>query len=297
MDSFNTAWDQYKTRAELALRARLPAADANSMSLHQAIRYACLDGGKRFRAMLVYVSGQTFGASLTQLDAAAAAVEIIHAYSLIHDDLPAMDNDDIRRGRPSCHKAFDEATAILAGDGAQCLAFSILAEDPSILVDDSLRLKMIRVLADASGISGMVGGQALDMQATQQSINAQQLTQLHQMKTGALIKASCQLGGLCVQHITDEQLTNLGEYGIAIGLAFQIRDDILDVTQNSDMLGKPSGADARMEKSTYVSLFGLEHAQHKCQDLYQQAVESADRLGDNSAMFRQLADFVVSRSF
>jgi len=294
---FKATWDGYRARVEAALDQRLPAATDTPDRLHQAIRYGCLDGGKRFRAMLVYSAGEAFGAAPEQLDAVAASVELIHAYSLIHDDLPAMDDDDLRRGRLSCHKAFDEATAILAGDAAQSLAFAILAEDQSIVINDARRLRMISLLAKATGSLGMAGGQALDMEATGNRVTAERLSMLHRMKTGALIKVSCQMGGLSAAEATESVLEELGRFGFAIGLAFQIKDDILDVTEDSETLGKASGADEKMEKTTYVSLYGLQRAQQECNDLYQQAVESADRLGDNSKQFRQLADFVVSRRF
>lgn len=297
MAGFKATWDGYRARVEAALDQRLPAATDTPYRLHQAIRYGCLDGGKRFRAMLVYSAGEAFGAAPEQLDAVAASVELIHAYSLIHDDLPAMDDDDLRRGRLSCHKAFDEATAILAGDAAQSLAFAILAEDQSIVINDARRLRMISLLAKATGSLGMAGGQALDMEATGNRVTAERLSMLHRMKTGALIKVSCQMGGLSAAEATESVLEELGRFGFAIGLAFQIKDDILDVTEDSETLGKASGADEKMEKTTYVSLYGLQRAQQECNDLYQQAVESADRLGDNSKQFRQLADFVVSRRF
>jgi farnesyl diphosphate synthase len=297
LDSFKETWDRYKARVEVALEQRLPLACQPPDQLHQAIRYGCLDGGKRFRAMLVYAAGEAFGAAPQHLDGAAVAVELIHAYSLIHDDLPAMDDDDLRRGRLSCHRAFDEATAILAGDAAQSLAFEILSSDPSINIDAERRLRIINVLANATGSMGMAGGQAMDMEATTNQISAQHLSTMHQMKTGALIRASCQIGGLSATATTEADLQELDRFGTAIGLAFQVKDDILDVTEDSETLGKASGADAKMQKMTYVSLFGLDGAKRECDDLYQQAVESAGRLGDNPNVFRQLADFVVSRSF
>jgi geranylgeranyl pyrophosphate synthase len=208
-----------------------------------------------------------------------------------------MDDDDMRRGRLSCHKAFDEATAILAGDAAQSLAFEILSSDPSMNIDAERRLRIINVLANASGSMGMAGGQAMDMEATTNQISEHHLSTLHQMKTGALIRASCQIGGLSATATTEVDLQELDRFGFAIGLAFQVKDDILDVTGDIETLGKASGADAKMHKSTYVSLFGLDGAMRKCDELYRQAVESAGRLGDNPNVFRQLADFVVSRSF
>ncbi len=297
MDDFDLAWSGYRQRVERALEQRLPSAETKPQRLHQALRYACLGGGKRLRAMLVYASAEVFGASMEQLDVAASAVEMLHAFSLVHDDLPAMDDDDLRRGQPTCHRAFDEATAVLTGDAAQTLAFEVLSGDPALTVAATRRLSMINVLAKATGSRGMAGGQSLDMLATGRLIDYPDLVEMHQMKTGALIRASCQLGGLTAESTTDEQLKELDRYGMAIGLAFQIVDDILDVTSDSETLGKPGGADQRMEKSTYVSLLGIDQAREECENLYHQALESARLMGDNSTLFRQLAQFVVNRSY
>ena len=247
--------------------------------------------------MLVYASGESFGVDINHLDAPAAAVELIHAFSLVHDDLPAMDDDDLRRGRPTCHKAFDEATAVLVGDAAQTLAFEILATDRDLDVTAERRIRMIAVLAKATGSAGMAGGQSLDMQATSQQIDHHQLRIMHRMKTAALIQASCQLGGLAAANVSDDQLTMLDRYGAALGLAFQIVDDILDVTADSEILGKASGADEKMHKATYISTLGMQKAKHELDKLHHDALESARILGDNSGMFRQLADFVVNRPY
>lgn len=247
--------------------------------------------------MLVYVSGESFGADSNYLDAPAAAVELIHAFSLVHDDLPAMDDDDLRRGRPTCHKAFDEATAILVGDAAQTLAFEILSTDRELDIPADRRIRMIAALAKATGAAGMAGGQSLDMEATSQQIDYLQLKTIHRMKTAALIQASCQLGGLAAVNASEEQLAMLDRYGAALGLAFQIVDDILDVTTDSKILGKASGADEKMHKATYISTLGIQEAKHDLDKLHQDALESARILGDNSGMFIQLADFVVNRSY
>lgn len=297
MIEFETTWSRFRDRAETALASRLPSADDVPVRLHQALRYSCLGAGKRLRAMLVYASSDLFDISLDQLDVPAAAVELIHAFSLIHDDLPEMDDDDLRRGRPTCHKAFDEATAVLAGDAAQTLAFEILSSDSNLLVTPERRLKMIAILAKATGASGMAGGQSLDMEATDQQIDLTQLQTIHRMKTAALIQASCLLGGLTAPSATDEQLNTLGRYGAALGLAFQIVDDMLDVTSDSDTLGKPSGADEKMHKATYISILGMEKAQQELDILYQRALESVRILGDNATMLKQLADFVVNRHY
>jgi len=297
MSNFDDALRRYQQRVNSALDNRLPAEDAVPALLHRAMRYACLGGGKRFRALLVYAAGEQCGAPPESIDAVAVAVELVHAYSLIHDDLPAMDDDDLRRGRATCHKAFDEATAVLAGDALQSLAFEVLASDPSLRIDAGRRLEMVAVLAQAIGASGMAGGQSLDMLATDREVDSAALQEIHTLKTGALIRASCRLGGLCAPSTSTTTLEELDEYGATLGLAFQVTDDILDVIQESGVLGKPGGADQRMQKSTYVSLLGLEGARRECAKLHQQALESADRLGDNPVLFRQLADFVVNRSF
>lgn len=247
--------------------------------------------------MLVYASADLFDIALDQLDVPAAAVELIHAFSLIHDDLPAMDDDDLRRGQPTCHRAFDEAIAVLAGDAAQTLAFEILASDSNLLVSPERRVKMIAALANATGASGMAGGQSLDMEATNQQVDFAQLQTIHRMKTAALIQASCLLGGLTAPAATDDQLYTLGQYGAALGLAFQIVDDMLDVTSDSATLGKASGADEKMHKATYISILGMERAQHELDILYKRALESVRILGDNATVFKQLADFVVNRHY
>ncbi len=247
--------------------------------------------------MLVYVVGEQMGVSPEVLDVPACAVELIHAYSLVHDDLPCMDDDELRRGRPTCHIAFGEATALLAGDAAQALAFELLANDAALDVSPDQKLAMIATLSEAAGTKGMAGGQSLDMDATNQQLALDALSNLHRMKTGALISASCLLGGLASATVTSEQLDLLKKYGSAVGLAFQVMDDILDVTANTETLGKTAGADEKMQKSTYVTLVGLEAAQQTCADLCSEAVESAQLLGDNQGMLESLANFAGNRSF
>lgn len=260
------------------------------------MRYATLGNGKRLRAMLVYVAGQAFGGELRLLDTAAVAVELIHAFSLVHDDLPAMDDDALRRGKPTCHIAFDDATAILAGDALQTLAFELLATEQTLAIAAERRLRMIAVLAQAVGAAGMAGGQSLDMLATGVEVDYTQLQQMYKMKTGALIGASCMLGGL-VADTSEAQLVALDQYGTTIGIAFQIVDDILDATATSETLGKTAGADQKMRKSTYVSHLGLHQARRESDNLLRQALATADTLGDNPELFKQLAHFVVTRRF
>ena len=253
--------------------------------------------------MLVYACGELAGATPAQLDAPAAAVEMIHAYSLVHDDLPAMDDDDLRRGRPTCHIAYDEATAILAGDALQTLAFEILCTDPALAVSAECRLRMIETLARATGPGGMAGGQALDMAAAGSAEVVQdcaQLRRIHELKTGALIRAAARLGGLAAQandRANEEWLARLDQYAASVGLAFQIVDDILDVAAAGETLGKRGGADRRMQKATYVSVLGVEKARAEAQKLSWNAIETAASLGDNTKFLEQLAQFVVNRSF
>ncbi len=271
------------------MASRLPGAADSAERLHQAIRYACLNGGKRFRAMLVYACGEVAGAAPSLLDAPAAAVEMIHAYSLVHDDLPAMDDDDVRRGRPACHIAYDEATAILAGDALQALAFEILCGDPMLAIPAERRLQMIDTLAQATGPCGMAGGQALDMAADGGSAapTLAQLKRIHELKTGALIRAAARLGGLAATQAEEGLLAHLDQYAASIGLAFQIVDDILDGNE----------ADRQRQKATYMSVLGVEKARDEAQKLCQNALESAASLGDNARFLQQLAHFVVNRSF
>ena len=296
MSDFEVAWTCFRERVENALQLHLDGHVAQAEYLTRAMRYATLGNGKRLRAMLVYASGQSFGASLEILDPVASAVELVHAFSLVHDDLPAMDDDAMRRGRPTCHIAYDEATAILAGDALQTLAFEILSTDVGLQIDATQRLKMVAVLSAATGAGGMAGGQSLDMLATGIEVDFEQLNTMHRLKTGALIKASCMLGGLAA-NVSDKQLAALENYGSTIGLAFQIVDDILDVTADSETLGKVAGADQKMQKSTFISHLGLSGARRECDNLCRQALETAGTLGDNPTLFKQLAQFVVERQY
>ncbi|NKB61439.1 MAG: geranyl transferase [Gammaproteobacteria bacterium] len=261
------------------------------------MKYVCLDGGKRFRAFLVYACGELAGAEMAQLDAPASAVEMMHAYSLTHDDLPCMDDDDLRRGKPTCHIAYDEATAVLVGDALQTQAFSTISEESDALISPSQRIKMIAELARASGARGMVGGQVLDMEATGCRVDFEHLRLTHELKTGALIKASSMLGGLAGHRHDEVFMKGLEEYAKNIGLAFQIADDILDVTRNSETLGKPAGSDDRMDKATYVTFFGVDESIRQAEHLSNTAIEIIKGLGDNTEVLEQLAYFVVTRSY
>lgn len=285
----------YRARVNQALDQYLPPPRIQPATLHEAMRYAVFNGGKRIRASLVYATGHAIGALLPALDAPACAVELIHAYSLVHDDLPAMDDDDLRRGEPTCHRAFDEATAILAGDALQSLAFYALSHAPATNHPQH-RIEMIGELAQASGSRGMAGGQALDLAAEGKDLNLAELENLHIHKTGALIRASVKLGGLSCPDVDRGRLEQLDHYAKCIGLAFQIRDDILDVEGDTEVLGKPKGSDAARNKSTYPSLVGLTAAKQMASELVQQAIERLQDFSSAADPLRWLASYVVARS-
>ncbi len=282
-------------RLEQALEHWLPAATTHPVSLHAAMRYTALDGGKRIRPTLVYASGQAVGAEHTHLDAPACAIELIHAYSLIHDDLPAMDNDDLRRGKPSCHRAFGEATAILAGDALQSLAFYILTHDNAATPDTATRMRMIETLSLAAGSRGMAGGQSIDLDATGKQLNIAELEDMHIHKTGALIRASVMLGAICRIDSADEQLEKLDHYAKCIGLAFQIRDDILDVEGETRFLGKHAGMDEQLEKSTYPALMGLEAARQRATELHEDAMDSLAGFPASADPLRWISSYIIER--
>lgn len=263
--------------------------------LAEAMAYACLDGGKRVRPALVYAACTAVRGIQEAADKAACAVELIHSYSLVHDDLPAMDDDDLRRGKPSVHKAFDEATAILVGDALQTLAFSTLSTAVAGLNGEQ-QLNMLQCLARAAGPAGMVGGQMLDFEAVGKALDASQLKTLHGMKTGALIKTAVQLGGLSSNAVSHEQLAALVRYGDNIGLAFQVQDDILDETADTATLGKPQGSDSRQNKPTYVSLLGLDQARALCSQLTDTALDSLKALPGDASLLRGLAEYLLGRS-
>ena len=284
-----------RQRVERALDRWLPAEGTCPERLHRAMRYATLGDGKRVRPVLVYAAGQSLGAGLDCLDAGACAVELIHAYSLVHDDLPAMDDDDLRRGRATCHKAFDEATAILAGDALQTLAFRVLCEDDDLCIDRADRLRMIQALAHASGSRGMAGGQALDMAATGREIDLAQLENLHIHKTGALVLASVRLGALAAGAAGDARLPRLERYAKCIGLAFQVHDDVLDVDGDTATLGKTRGKDAAANKATYPALIGLDAAREMAHRLVDEALENIADFDGKADPLRNLARYIVGR--
>ncbi len=287
--------DDYRRRVEQALQTRLPAADIEPSRLHEAMRYAVLNGGKRIRAVLVYATGTALDADLQQLDAPACAMELIHAYSLVHDDLPAMDDDDLRRGQPTCHKAFDEATAILVGDALQTQAFNMLAHETSEGINARRSLEMIETLSQASGSRGMAGGQAMDLAAVGNRLNLTELENMHIHKTGALIRASVKLGALAAPVVDRSVLKKLDHYASCIGLAFQIQDDILDVEGDTHTLGKQRGADLARDKPTYTSLMGLAPAKHRARELHEEALSSLSSLGTAAGSLREISEFIVCR--
>lgn len=295
---FNHQLRMLQKRVDQALTTYIDAQPFSDSSLVSAMRHGALLGGKRLRPYLVYATGELFGLDLNNLDAPAAAIECIHAYSLIHDDLPAMDDDDLRRGQPTCHIKFGEANAILAGDALQTLAFTLLADAPMPAVQMQDRLSMISELASASGVAGMCAGQALDLAAEGQHIDLQALEQIHRHKTGALIRAAVRMGALAAGDAGRAALPVLDIYSQAIGLAFQVQDDILDVIGDTEKLGKRQGADQQLGKSTYPALLGLDGAQAKARDLYQEAVSALaqlDALSYNTAPLLALASFVIER--
>ncbi len=263
--------------------------------LVDAMRYATFNGGKRVRPVLAYAAAAAAGGDPAQAEDVAAALEMVHSYSLVHDDLPSMDNDDLRRGKPTCHIAYDEATAILAGDALQCLAFEVLACSP-IELADSTRLQLIRLLTTNSGTQGMAGGQALDLAAEGRTLDLAALESIHRHKTGCLIRASVAMGALTCPTVTTAQLQALDQYAQAIGLAFQVQDDILDVIGDTEQLGKQQGADQALKKATYPGLLGLEQAQIKARDLCDSAVSALASFDHRAEPLRQLAHYIVSRS-
>lgn len=284
-----------QNRVERALDNRLPGENILPIKLHQAMRYTVLDGGKRMRPMLTYCTGKALGLSDDILDGPACAVELIHVYSLIHDDLPAMDDDDLRRGKATCHIAYDEATAILTGDALQALAFEVLANDPSIKVDSSSRLKMITTLTKASGSQGMVGGQAIDLESVGTKLTLPELENMHIHKTGALIRASVNMAALAKQDLDPSIAKKLDHYAKCIGLSFQVKDDILDEESDTATLGKTQGKDQDNDKPTYPALLGLTGAKEKAQELHERAVESLSCFGAEANLLRDLSLYIIQR--
>ena len=278
---------------ESALEQFLPASDVIPHKLHAAMRYALLGGGKRVRPLLVMAAGELFEADTAALARAACALEMIHVYSLVHDDMPCMDDDALRRGKPTVHVAYDEATALLVGDALQSQAFTILAEGAAI--PPGRQMAMVRLLAQASGSSGMCGGQAIDLDSVGLSLSLQQLEQMHQLKTGALLRAAVILGALAGKDLEPADMASLDAYAKAVGLAFQVVDDVLDATADSATLGKTAGKDAAANKPTYVSILGLEPSRALAEQLRCDAHAALAPFGDKARRLRELADLVVQR--
>ncbi|WP_049623842.1 polyprenyl synthetase family protein [Frateuria defendens] len=282
-------------RADSALDAVLPGEDQPPQALHRAMRYAVLGGGKRLRPLLVYAAARALGHDGPALDASACAVELIHAYSLVHDDLPAMDDDAMRRGRPTCHIVFGEAMAILAGDALQALAFEVLARDDGDSIDPARRAAMLLALGRACGADGMAGGQALDLAAVGQRLTLAELERMHTLKTGALIRASVRLGALAAG-AGEAALAALDRYAAAVGLAFQVRDDILDVEGDSAVLGKTAGKDAAADKPTFSSIIGLDASRTRLADLTDEALAAIAPFGAQAELLRELALYAAHRA-
>jgi len=285
-----------QARMESALARLLPAAQVSPARLHEAMRYATLDGGKRVRPLLTFAAGEVVQARPERLELAAAAVELIHAYSLVHDDLPCMDDDVLRRGKPTVHVEYDEATALLAGDALQSLAFQLLAERP--LADDAqVQLEMVKLLAVAAGSRGMAGGQQIDLEATGKPLTVPELEAMHIHKTGALIRAAVLLGAACGGALDAGLRARLDQYAKTVGLAFQVVDDVLDHEASTATLGKTAGKDSRQGKPTYVSAMGVARARELAQELRHNAHQAVEPFGAGARRLRELADFIVLRKF
>ena len=293
--SLSAKLSQCQERIDRLLDNSLPAENTTPERLHKAMRYSSLNAGKRLRPLLVYLVGESLGVLEADLDAPALAVECIHVYSLIHDDLPAMDNDDLRRGKPTCHIAFDEATAILAGDALQSSAFDILANYPLSPEAEPSRINMIRILAHASGSLGMGGGQMIDLLATDKGFQLEELVAMHAMKTGALIKASVMMAMSCAPQLDAESQLALTEFADKIGLAFQVKDDILDIEGEAELVGKPIGSDMQANKSTFPALMGIETARTYAQKLIQEALLTLDRIPYNTDPLKEVATYIIER--
>jgi farnesyl diphosphate synthase len=295
MSDFSSWVSTHQSHFESVLKRLLPPADATPQRLHAAMRYSVLEGGKRVRPLLAYAAGELAGAQPERVEIAAAAVELIHAYSLVHDDMPCMDDDVLRRGKPTCHVEYDEATALLVGDALQSLAFQLLSEHR--LSDDAdKQLNMVKLLAVASGSRGMAGGQAIDLASVGKQLTLPELEQMHIYKTGALIRAATLLGAHC-GNLNQERLGKLDRYGKCIGLAFQVVDDVLDSEADTATLGKTAGKDADNDKPTYVTLLGVQAAKKMAAELHRDALDALTEFGAAAQRLRELADFIVMRKY
>jgi len=287
----------WQARMETALATRLPGPETMPARLHQAMRYSVLGGGKRIRPALVFATALTLGLTESDVETIACSLEFVHVYSLVHDDLPAMDDDDLRRGRPTCHKAFDEATAILTGDALQSLAFQIIASDPTLRADPGARLRLIELLGEASGTFGMAGGQAIDLAAQGKQLSIAEIEEMHARKTGALIRASVLMPASCVPGLEGRRYEALAQFVDPIGLAFQIQDDLLDVLGDVSTLGKAVGADSERAKPTHPALLGVPASQERVRRLHAQALAALEPFGERAAPLRALAAWLLARSY
>ena len=292
---FNQRLQSYTQQVDAQLELIIPPDTGPASKLYQAMRYSVFNGGKRVRPALCFAAAEAISASDDNTVKIAAAVEMIHAYSLMHDDLPAMDDDDLRRGVPTCHIQFDEATAILAGDGLHSLAFKQLTNLTGITA--SINLEIIAILSDLAGCNGMVTGQAVDLESTETQLSVEELNYMHTHKTGALIEASVVMGAMATNQADEAQVNALRSYARAIGLAFQIQDDILDVESSTEQLGKSQGSDSHNNKATYTSILGIEKAKLEAERLYQESLEALSPFDDKAEPLRALAKFIVHRSF
>jgi len=292
-DTFESRIGTYTRRVDACLDAALPGKDTRPTRLHEAMRYAVFNGGKRVRPLLVYAAGECLGVEPAYLDAPAVAIELIHAFSLVHDDLPAMDDDDLRRGMPTVHIRYDEATAILAADALQPLAFAVLTRAPGI--PDDVACRLVRLVADACGSIGMTGGQSIDLEAEGKTLDAADLEHMYGLKTGALIHASVMSATLLARDCSAEEAAAMDAFGRSIGIAFQIKDDILDVEGETGVIGKPAGSDAMLGKATYPSLLGLDASRRRSADLLAQSVDALHAFGARAAALEWLARYIVER--
>jgi len=292
-DTFADRIAAYTERVEERLDAALPLPSTDPGRLHEAMRYAVLNGGKRVRPLLVYAAGECLGVDAVLLDAPAVAIELIHAFSLVHDDLPAMDDDDLRRGNPTVHIKYDEATAILAADALQPLAFSVLSQQEH--VPAAVKIDLVSLIANACGSTGMTGGQSIDLAAEGSSLSAEALELMYSLKTGALIHAAVMSACLLREDLPEADTRAVDAFGRAIGVAFQIKDDILDIEGETHVIGKQVGADQRLGKATYPGLFGLDQSRQRCDELLNGALHHLERFGDAATPLKWLARFIVER--
>jgi geranylgeranyl pyrophosphate synthase len=297
IEDFGAQLETWRLRMENALAARLPEGDVIPARLHGAMRYSVLGGGKRIRPALVFATARALGLSEDDVEAAACAIELVHVYSLVHDDLPAMDDDDMRRGRPTCHIAYDEATALLVGDALQPLAFQLLARDPKLPDSPLVRLRLIDLLAQASGTFGMAGGQAIDLAVQGMKLDIGQVEDMHARKTGAVIRASVLMAAECVPSLDPNLYAALTRFANAVGLAFQIQDDLLDVTGDASMLGKATGADSERAKPTHPAIIGISASQQRVRLLHNQAIHALIPFGERAESLRSLANWLLSRQY